>query len=182
MSLLKFEMSTRRCAKDNKNSIFRIWYLWSKVNLYQIFWTPWNVIWYLQMSNLILSAGRADLAAREKEREERVRRLREQQEDDRRRKLEELKQHVSIYFNFLWFLYSFLFFAGSTSPEISRATRVRAKTTYRKPEDEGHGQKTAGGGEEEGDREVRAWQEGGNHPEESRERQSSWEPATKQSQ
>ena len=35
------------------------------------------------------------MAAREKEREERVRRLREQQEDDRRRKLEELKQHVS---------------------------------------------------------------------------------------
>merc|ERR1719422_3020703 len=38
--------------------------------------------------------SRADLAAREKEREERVRRLREQQEDDRRRKLEELKQHA----------------------------------------------------------------------------------------
>ena len=52
------------------------------------------------MSNLILSSGRADLAAREKEREERVRRLREQQEDDRRRKLEELKQHVSIYIKF----------------------------------------------------------------------------------
>ena len=40
-------------------------------------------------------SGRADLAAREREREERVRRLREAQEDDRRRKLEELKQHVS---------------------------------------------------------------------------------------
>ena len=40
-------------------------------------------------------AGRADLAAREREREERVRRLREAQDDDRRRKLEELKQHVS---------------------------------------------------------------------------------------
>ena len=39
--------------------------------------------------------GRADLAAREREREERVRRLRESQDDDRRRKLEELKQHVS---------------------------------------------------------------------------------------
>ena len=40
-------------------------------------------------------SGRADLAAREREREERVRRLREAQDDDRRRKLEELKQHVS---------------------------------------------------------------------------------------
>ena len=38
------------------------------------------------------------MAAREKEREERVRRLREQQEDDRRRKLEELKQHVRLHF------------------------------------------------------------------------------------
>jgi len=38
--------------------------------------------------------SRADLAAREKEREERVRRLKEQQEEDRRRKLEELKQHA----------------------------------------------------------------------------------------
>merc|ERR1719277_368039 len=42
----------------------------------------------------IPNRSRADLAAREKEREERVRRLREQQEDDRRRKLEELKQHA----------------------------------------------------------------------------------------
>ena len=41
------------------------------------------------------SSGRADLAAKEKEREERVRRLKETQEEDRRRKLEELKQHVS---------------------------------------------------------------------------------------
>ena len=45
----------------------------------------------------MLCPGRADLAAREKEREERVRRLKEQQEEDRRRKLEELKQHVSRY-------------------------------------------------------------------------------------
>jgi len=38
--------------------------------------------------------SRADIAAKEKEREERVRRLKEQQEDDRRKKLEELKQHA----------------------------------------------------------------------------------------
>ena len=44
----------------------------------------------------IFIAGRADIAAKEKEREERVRRLKEQQEDDRRKKLEELKQHVSL--------------------------------------------------------------------------------------
>ena len=48
-------------------------------------------------TNTMLCPGRADLAAREKEREERVRRLKEQQEEDRRRKLEELKQHVSRY-------------------------------------------------------------------------------------
>merc|ERR1719297_12104 len=42
----------------------------------------------------IPNRSRADLAAREKEREERVRRLKEQQEEDRRRKLEELKQHA----------------------------------------------------------------------------------------
>ena len=47
--------------------------------------------------------------------------------------------------------YNFLTFAGSTSTEISRATRDRAKTTYRITEDEGHGQETAGGREEEGD-------------------------------
>merc|ERR1719242_1253493 len=38
--------------------------------------------------------SRADLATKEREREERVRRLKEMQEDDRRRKLEELKQHA----------------------------------------------------------------------------------------
>jgi len=38
--------------------------------------------------------GRAESAAREKEREERVRRIREAQEEERRRKLEELKQHA----------------------------------------------------------------------------------------
>merc|ERR1719330_1575271 len=42
----------------------------------------------------IPNRSRADLAAREREREERVRRLRESQDDDRRRKLEELKQHA----------------------------------------------------------------------------------------
>merc|ERR1719480_102757 len=42
----------------------------------------------------IPNRSRADLAAREREREERVRRLRESQEEDRRRKLEELKQHA----------------------------------------------------------------------------------------
>ena len=68
------------------------------------------------MSNLILSSGRADLAAREKEREERVRRLREQQEDDRRRKLEELKQHVSIYFNFLMISLFFSFLCRLYKP------------------------------------------------------------------
>jgi len=38
--------------------------------------------------------GRADLAAKEREREERIRRIKEQQEDERKRKLEELKQHA----------------------------------------------------------------------------------------
>merc|ERR1719479_419843 len=38
--------------------------------------------------------SRADLAAKEREREERVRRLKEMQEEDRRKKLEELKQHA----------------------------------------------------------------------------------------
>merc|ERR1712227_626715 len=42
----------------------------------------------------IPNRSRADIAAKEKEREERVRRLKEQQEDDRRKKLEELKQHA----------------------------------------------------------------------------------------
>ncbi len=38
---------------------------------------------------------RADAVAIQKEREERVRRLRDYQEDERRKKLEELRQHVS---------------------------------------------------------------------------------------
>merc|ERR1719245_2038462 len=38
--------------------------------------------------------SRAELAAKEREREERVRRLKEMQEEDRRKKLEELKQHA----------------------------------------------------------------------------------------
>jgi len=38
--------------------------------------------------------SRADLATKEREREERVRRLKEMQEEDRRKKLEELKQHA----------------------------------------------------------------------------------------
>merc|ERR1719370_2461925 len=38
--------------------------------------------------------NRAESAAREKEREERVRRIRDAQEEERRRKLEELKQHA----------------------------------------------------------------------------------------
>merc|ERR1719500_855832 len=38
--------------------------------------------------------GRAESAAREKEKEERVRRIRDAQEEERRRKLEELKQHA----------------------------------------------------------------------------------------
>jgi len=38
--------------------------------------------------------GRADVSAKEKEREDKVRKIREQQEDDRKRKLEELKQHA----------------------------------------------------------------------------------------
>merc|ERR1719242_1441437 len=42
----------------------------------------------------IPSRSRADLAAKEREREERVRRLKEMQEEDRRKKLEELKQHA----------------------------------------------------------------------------------------
>merc|ERR1719480_20968 len=40
----------------------------------------------------IPNRSRADLAAREREREERVRRLREAQEDDRRRKLREAQE------------------------------------------------------------------------------------------
>ena len=44
---------------------------------------------------VLISVGRAELAAKEREREERIRRIKEQQEEERRRKLEELKQHVS---------------------------------------------------------------------------------------
>ena len=39
--------------------------------------------------------GRAELAQKEKEREERIRRIKEMQEDERKKKLEELKVHVS---------------------------------------------------------------------------------------
>jgi len=38
--------------------------------------------------------GRVDLATKEREREERIRKIKEQQEDERKRKLEELKQHA----------------------------------------------------------------------------------------
>merc|ERR1719357_1294939 len=38
--------------------------------------------------------SRAEISAKEKEREEKVRRIREQQEEERKRKLEELKQHA----------------------------------------------------------------------------------------
>ena len=47
------------------------------------------------LPNLIATAGRAEIAAKEKEREDKVRRIKEAQEDDRRRKLEELKQHAA---------------------------------------------------------------------------------------
>ena len=43
----------------------------------------------------LLLLGRVDLASKEKEREEKIRRMRELQEEQRKKKLEELKQHVS---------------------------------------------------------------------------------------
>ena len=46
---------------------------------------------YLQVA---VCSGRAESAAKEREREEKVRRIREQQDEERKRKLEELKQHV----------------------------------------------------------------------------------------
>ena len=45
--------------------------------------------------SLISIAGSDRLTATSRDREERVRRIREQQEDERRKKLEELKEHVS---------------------------------------------------------------------------------------
>ena len=42
----------------------------------------------------------SDASAMQKEREERVRKIREQQEDERKKKVEELKNHVS-FFGFL---------------------------------------------------------------------------------
>ena len=57
--------------------------------------------------------GRAESTAKEKEREEKVRKIREQQEDERKKKLEELKQHVSVIFLpslvFMWFLFQRLY-------------------------------------------------------------------------
>lgn len=49
--------------------------------------------WFL-FENGDENEGRTDVSAAAKEREERVRRLREQQEDERKKKLEELKQHA----------------------------------------------------------------------------------------
>ena len=46
--------------------------------------------------SLISIAGSDRLTATSRDREERVRRIREQQEDERRKKLEELKEHVSL--------------------------------------------------------------------------------------
>ena len=48
------------------------------------------------MSNVFVCLGRAELAMKEREREDRIRRIKEQQEEDRRKKLVELKQHVSL--------------------------------------------------------------------------------------
>ena len=45
--------------------------------------------------SLISIAGSDRLTATSRDREERVRRIREQQDDERRKKLEELKEHVS---------------------------------------------------------------------------------------
>ena len=39
----------------------------------------------------------SDASAMQKEREERVRKIREQQEDERKKKVEELKNHVSFF-------------------------------------------------------------------------------------
>ena len=45
----------------------------------------------------------SDASAMQKEREERVRKIREQQEDERKKKVEELKNHVSFFiFLFAW--------------------------------------------------------------------------------
>ena len=49
----------------------------------------------LLTQSLISIAGSDRLSATSRDREDRVRRIREQQEDERRKKLEELKEHVS---------------------------------------------------------------------------------------
>ena len=52
------------------------------------------------MTLLITFSGREQLSALNKEREDRVRKVKEMQEEERRRKLEELKQHVRRFHSF----------------------------------------------------------------------------------
>ena len=84
-----------------------------------------------------------------------MRRLKEMQEEDRRRKLEELKQHVSHSLPGRTLnLRMTLSISGFSSSEVPRAARRGEETSHRTAEDEGHGQEAAGGGEEEGDRKI----------------------------
>ena len=86
-----------------------------------------------------------------------MRRLKEMQEEDRRKKLEELKQHVSHreLSEELHFIVS-LSLSGPSSSAVPGAAGPGEEAAHRTAPDEGHGQEAAGGGEEEGDREVRA--------------------------
>ena len=87
-------------------------------------------------------SGRAESTAKEKEKEDKVRKIRDLQETERKTKLEELKQHVSLRFppNIAFIL----IISGSASTKISRAAREWAKEAYWRAEKQGHGQKAAG--------------------------------------
>ena len=85
-----------------------------------------------------------------------MRRLKEMQEEDRRKKLEELKQHVSqreLSEKLQAIIDSV---SGPSRSEVPGAAGPGEEATHRTAPDEGYGQEATGGGAEEGDREVRA--------------------------
>ena len=78
------------------------------------------------------------------------------QEEDRRKKLEELKQHVSqreLSEKLQAIIDSV---SGPSRSEVPGAAGPGEEATHRTAPDEGYGQEATGGGAEEGDREVRA--------------------------
>ena len=74
----------------------------------------------------------------------------------------------------------FVYTSGSTSSEVQRAAGPWEETSHRDAEDEGHGQEDAGGGAEEGDWEVWAGEERGDHRQEQGERPAPDQPEEEQ--